>query len=87
MGYSVKKCPSNVTRIVQSQCNSIVEANSKKLGVVTKIVLDNLSKLPLTSLDMPPNRNLTDSFWRPLKAVPKIDNIVFPGEGPHWGNL
>ena len=42
-------------------CQIDSEGN-KKFGVVTKIVLDNLSKLPLTSLDMPPNRNLTDNF-------------------------
>jgi hypothetical protein len=62
-----------------------VGANSKKFGVFTKIVLDNLSKFPLTSLDMPPNKNLTDNFWNPLNAVPKIDRIVLPVAGPQLG--
>ena len=71
---------------MQSHGNSIVGANSKKFGVFTKIVLDNLSKLPLTSLDIPPNKNLTDNFWSPLKAVPNMDKIVFPVAGPQFGD-
>ena len=82
----MKKWPSKVTCIVQSHGNSIVGANSKKFGVLTKIVRDSLSKLPLTSLDIPPNKNLTDNFWRPLNAVPRIDKIVFPVAGPQFGD-
>ena len=73
----MKKCPSKVTWIVQSHGSSIVGANSKKFGVLTNIVLDNLSKLPRTSLEIPPNKNLTLNFCIPLNAVPNIDKIVF----------
>ena len=65
----------------------MVGANPKKFGVFTKIFLDNLSKLPLTSLEIPLNKNFTDNFWRPLNAVPKIDKIMFPIAGSQFGDM
>ena len=83
--YSVKKFPSNVTCIVQLHGNSKLGQNSKKFGVLTKIVLDNLSKLPLTSREIPPKRKRTDNLGKSLKAEPIIDKIVFPVAGPQEG--
>ena len=56
-----------------------------KFGVLTKIVRDSLSKLPLTSLDTPPKINRTLSLGNSLNADPIIDSIVLPVAGPQLG--
>ncbi len=81
----MKKWPSKVTKIVHCAGSSRWGLSSRKLGVLTNIVLVSLSNVALTSLACPQNINRTDNLGKSLNAEPIIDRIVLPVAGPELG--